>query len=74
MMKILSISTAEQGCSLAIADGPSLLYEEYLNDKQTHSLRLLKMIAHAMENRVNTALKDIELFVVAKGPDRKSVV
>lgn len=67
-MKILSLSTAEQGCSLAIADDRYLLYEEYWTAKQTHSLRLLKMIAHAMENRANTELKDIELFVVANGP------
>ena len=67
-MKILSLSTAEQGCSLAIADKSSLLYEEYWTNKKTHSLRLFKMIAHAMENRVNLTLKDIDLFVVAKGP------
>jgi tRNA threonylcarbamoyladenosine biosynthesis protein TsaB len=67
-MKILSLSTAEQGCSLAVTDGTSLLYEEYWTTKETHSVRLLKMISHAVENRVNMNLKDIELFIVANGP------
>jgi tRNA threonylcarbamoyladenosine biosynthesis protein TsaB len=67
-MKLLSLSTAEQGCSLAIADGDALICEEFWTSKQTHSKRLVKMIEHMLENRAGWQLKDIDGFVAAKGP------
>jgi tRNA threonylcarbamoyladenosine biosynthesis protein TsaB len=67
-LKLLSLSTAEQGCSLAIVDGLSLVYEEFWTTRLTHSSRVLKMIEHMLENRVGPALDDIDGFVVARGP------
>ncbi len=67
-MKLLCLSTAEQGCSLAIADGNNLLCEEFWTDRQTHSKRILKMIEHMLEKRVCMEIDDIDGFVAAKGP------
>ena len=67
-MKFLSLSTAEQGCSLAIIENESVICEEYWTTKKTHSKRLLKMIEHMLEKRAGLALNDIEVFVAAKGP------
>lgn len=67
-MKILSLSTAEQGASLAITDGTELVCEEYWADKQTHSKRLVSMVHHMLENRAGMSLEDMDLFVTARGP------
>jgi len=67
-VKFLCLSTAEQGCSLAIVDGNFPVCEEYWNIKQTHSTRLLKMIEHMLEKRACMELSDIDIFVVARGP------
>ena len=67
-MKLLCLSTAEQGCSLAVVDGDSLVCEEFWEVNQTHSTRLLKMIEHMLEKRACIALSDIDAFVAAKGP------
>nr|NJM01019.1 tRNA (adenosine(37)-N6)-threonylcarbamoyltransferase complex dimerization subunit type 1 TsaB [Desulfobacula sp.] len=67
-LKLLSLSTAEQGCSLAIVNGLSLVYEEFRATRLTHSSRLLKMIGDMLENRVGLSLYDIDGFVAASGP------
>ncbi len=67
-LKILSLSTAEQGCSLAMVEGLSLIYEEFWTTKLTHSRRLLKMIEYMLENRSGVKLNDVDGFVVAGGP------
>lgn len=67
-MKILSLSTAEQGASLAITDGKTLLCEEYWADKQTHSKRVVGMVHHMLERRAGLSLDDIDFFIAAKGP------
>ncbi len=67
-MKLLSLSTAEQGCSLAIVDGDTLIYEEFWTSKLTHSKRLVEMIEHMLEDRAGLELKNIDGFVAAKGP------
>ena len=67
-MKLLCLSTAEQGCSLAIVDGNSPVCEEFWEVKQTHSTRLVKMIEHMLEKRACMELADIDVFVAARGP------
>ncbi len=67
-MKLLSISTAEAGCSLAIVDNNNLVCEEFWVNKLTHSRRVLKMVDHMLENRAYMKLDDIDGFVAAKGP------
>ncbi len=67
-LKLLSLSTAEQGCSLAMVNGLSLIYEEFWTTQLTHSRRLVKMIEYMLENRAGFKLNDIDGFVVARGP------
>ncbi|OGR58015.1 MAG: tRNA (adenosine(37)-N6)-threonylcarbamoyltransferase complex dimerization subunit type 1 TsaB [Desulfobacula sp. RIFOXYB2_FULL_45_6] len=67
-LKLLSLCTSEQGCSLAIVSGFSLVYEEFWSTKLTHSRRLIKMIEYMLENRTGLKLNDIDGFVVARGP------
>ena len=67
-MQLLCLSTAEQGCSLAIIDGESPVCEEYWEVKMAHSTRLLTMIEHMLEKRAGMELSDIDAFVAARGP------
>ncbi len=67
-MKLLCLSTAEQGCSLAIVDGSNLVCEEFWTNKLTHSKRILKMIGHMLDKRACMKLDDIDGFIAAKGP------
>jgi len=67
-LKLLCLSTAEQGCSLAIIDGNCLVCEEFWAAGLTHSRRLLKMIEHMLEKRAGMGLEDIDGFVAARGP------
>lgn len=67
-MKLLCLSTAEQGCSLAIVEGDAIVCEEFWEIKQTHSIRLFKMIEHMLEKRACLPLSDMDGFVVARGP------
>lgn len=67
-MKLLCLSTAEQGCSLALVDGGILVYEECWTAKITHSRRLLKMIEHMFKERAGMEIEDIDAFVAARGP------
>lgn len=67
-MRILSLSTAEQGCSLAFVENKDLVCEEYWANKQTHSKRLLAMVEHMLARRAGFGLSEIDGFVAAKGP------
>ncbi len=67
-MRILSLSTAEQGCSLAVFEHKKLICEEYWADKQTHSKRLTTMVENLLENRAGFGLSKIDGFIAAKGP------
>ncbi|MCP4021616.1 MAG: tRNA (adenosine(37)-N6)-threonylcarbamoyltransferase complex dimerization subunit type 1 TsaB [Desulfobacteraceae bacterium] len=67
-MKVISLSTAEQGCSMAFINNNDLVYETYWDSKQTHSKRLMMMIEHMLEKRVGILLEDVDAFVAAKGP------
>ncbi|MCK5695533.1 MAG: tRNA (adenosine(37)-N6)-threonylcarbamoyltransferase complex dimerization subunit type 1 TsaB [Desulfobacula sp.] len=67
-LKLLCVSTAEPGCSLAIIDGNSLICEEFWETRLTHSKRLVEMIEHMLEKRVCMELSDIDAFVAARGP------
>lgn len=67
-MKLLSLSTAETGCSIAISDGRQLICEEFWNSKLTHSRRVLAMIDHLLKKRAGLLPGDLDGFVSAKGP------
>ena len=67
-MRLLSLSTAEQGCSLAVFENKKLICEEYWADKQTHSKRLTAMVENILDNRAGFSLSEIDGFIAAKGP------
>lgn len=67
-MKLLSLSTAENGCSLAITEDDTLVCEEFWTNRLTHSKRVLTMIEHMLEKRVCIKLDDIDGFIASKGP------
>ena len=67
-MRLLSVSTAEQGASLALFDGPVLVGESFWGSTQTHSKRLLSMVDHLVMTQAGMTLSDIDGFVAARGP------
>ncbi len=67
-MKLLSLSTAEQGCSLAITEDDTIVCEEFWINNLTHSKRVLTMIEHMLEKRACIKLDDIDCFIASKGP------
>ena len=67
-LRILSLSTAEQGCSLSVFEHKKLICEEYWADKQTHSKRLTTMVENLLDNRAGFGLSKIDGFIAAKGP------
>ncbi len=67
-MKLLSLSTAEQGCSLAVFDNGKLMGDAYWDDRTTHSKRLVPMIEETVVRRAGFNLADLDAYVAAKGP------
>ncbi len=67
-MNILSLSTAEQGASLAVFDGKALICESYWTSRLTHSRRLISMIENLVADRAGLTLEDVDGFVAARGP------
>jgi tRNA threonylcarbamoyladenosine biosynthesis protein TsaB len=67
-LKLLSLSTAEQGCSLAITEDDTIVCEEFWINNLTHSKRVLTMIEHMLEKRACIKLDDIDCFIASKGP------
>ena len=66
-MKILAVSTAEKECSIAVLEENNLVCEEMWATKQTHSKRIMGMVARIMD-RASLFIDDIDGFVAAKGP------
>lgn len=67
-LKLLCLSTAEQGGSLALVDGDKLICESFWDSKVTHSKRLLPMIEQIIRDRSGFELDDMDGFIAAKGP------
>ena len=66
-MKILSIDTSSKVCTVAILEDNKLIKEIWDNNGYTHSERLMPTIKQILEE-TDLELKDIDLFVVDKGP------
>ncbi len=66
-MKVLAVDTSSNVASVAIMDEDTLIGEYILNNKKTHSQKLMPIIKEIIEN---TGLKidDISLFAGSKGP------
>lgn len=66
-MKILSIDTASNICTVAILEDYECKEEITVNDARNHSEKIMPVIEEAL-NRTNLNLKDINLIVCDKGP------
>ena len=66
-MKILSIDTSSNLCSVAVLEDTNLLIENTLNDTKNHSEKIMPTIADTLR-KINLTLEDIELIVSDKGP------
>jgi tRNA threonylcarbamoyladenosine biosynthesis protein TsaB len=67
-VKILALSTAEPGCSLAVTDNGSLVCEIYWHSRMTHSRRLMSMVASLFPDRAGFDISDVDGFLAARGP------
>ena len=66
-MKILSIDTASNICTVAILEDYECKEEITVNDARNHSEKIMPVIEEAL-NKTNLNLKDINLIVCDKGP------
>lgn len=66
-MKILSIDTSSNLCTVAILEDTNLLVEKTLDDTKNHSEKIMPTIADTLQS-VNLTLNDIDLIVSDKGP------
>ena len=66
-MKILSIDSCSNVATAALVDDDVLIAQFSLNNKTTHSTKLLPQIEYMMKN-AETQFSDIDLFAVTVGP------
>lgn len=66
-MKILSIDTSSNICTVAILENEKLLIEKSLDDTKNHSEKIMPVIADTLKS-INLTLKDINLIISDKGP------
>ena len=66
-MKILSIDTASDLCTVAILEDEKCIKEFIVNDARNHSEKIMPVIEQAL-TETNLNLKDINLIVCDKGP------
>jgi tRNA threonylcarbamoyladenosine biosynthesis protein TsaB len=66
-MKILSIDTASDLCTVAVLEDENCIKEIIVNDARNHSEKIMPVIEQALQE-TNLKLKDIDLFVCDKGP------
>ena len=66
-MKILSIDTASNICTVALLKDKTCIKELIVNDARNHSEKIMPLIEQLFEE-TKTCLKDINLIVCDKGP------
>ena len=66
-MKILSIDTASDLCTVAVLEDENCIKEIIVDDARNHSEKIMPVIEQAL-SETNLNLKDINLFVCDKGP------
>lgn len=66
-MKILSIDTASNLCTVAVLENENCIKEIIVNDARNHSEKIMPVIEQAL-CETNSTLKDIELIVCDRGP------
>ncbi len=66
-MKILSLSTSTNICSVAILENNSCIKELHTSDNKTHSINLMPLVSQILEE-TNLELSDINLIACDIGP------
>lgn len=66
-MKILSIDTSSDICSVAILEDNTVIKELHVDDIKTHSEKLMPLIKNIFDE-CKLSLDDIELIACSKGP------
>lgn len=66
-MKILAVDTSANVAATALVCDGKLLAESMINNKKTHSEKLMPMIDNVLKNS-DTDIQDIDLLAVANGP------
>lgn len=66
-MKILSIDTASNLCTVSILEDTNLIKELIVDDARNHSEKIMPIIEDVLK-QTNLTLKDIDLVVCDKGP------
>jgi tRNA threonylcarbamoyladenosine biosynthesis protein TsaB len=67
-VRILSLTTAEQGAGLALFEDNTLISHTYWASPKTHSRRLMNMVEAMVESQAGINISDIDGFIAAKGP------
>jgi tRNA threonylcarbamoyladenosine biosynthesis protein TsaB len=67
-VKILALSTAEPGCSLAVMEDGRLVCESFWYSRLTHSRRLLSMIGALFPDQAGFGISEVDAVVAARGP------
>lgn len=67
-MKVLSVDTAEQGCSIAIVEDGVPLAVRFESGLKNHSVTLMPMISQLVGDAGSHRLKDLDGFIVSRGP------
>lgn len=66
-MKILGMDTSSMAASVSVVEDDNLICEFTVNNKKTHSQKLMPMI-ESMLNMSDLSIKDIDLLAVCIGP------
>lgn len=66
-MKILSINTSSNICSVALLEDTNLIKEITIDDANTHSVKLMPLIDELFKT-TNLSINDVDLFACDKGP------
>ena len=66
-MKILSIDTASNLCTVSVLENESCLKEIIVDDARNHSEKIMPVIEQVLQE-TNLSLNDIDLIVCDKGP------
>ncbi|WDP88942.1 MAG: tRNA (adenosine(37)-N6)-threonylcarbamoyltransferase complex dimerization subunit type 1 TsaB [Desulfobacter sp.] len=67
-MRLFSLSTAEQGASMALFQGRELICESFWTGAKSHSKRLMAMVEQMVKDRAGLDISDIDGFIAARGP------
>ena len=66
-MKILGMDTSSRACSVAVVENDCLICEFVINNKKTHSQKLMPMI-ETMLNMSDLSIEDMDAIAVSVGP------